>query len=56
MNTDVHSMEKQRKAFASWYDNGHTNEEYQNTVALKTRLTDGIFFHYGTRYDIDFTG
>lgn len=44
-----------RTAFASWYDNGHTNEEDTNTVILRIRLTDGILFHHGTRYDIDFT-
>ena len=39
-----------RKAFASWYDNGHTNEEDPNTVILKIKLTDGILFDHGTRY------
>ena len=39
-----------RKAFASWYDNGHTNEEDPNTIILKIKLTDGILFDHGTRY------
>ncbi len=44
-----------RDAFAEWYDNGHTNEEDKNTVILRVRLTDGVLFHHGTRYEIDFT-
>ncbi len=44
-----------RKAFAEWYDNGHTNEEEENTVILRIRLTNGVLFHHGTRYEIDFT-
>lgn len=46
---------KLRRAFASWYDNGHTNEEDPNTVILRIRLTDGVLLHHGTRFDIDFT-
>jgi len=44
-----------RNAFAVWYDNGHTNESDPNTCLLKIRLTDGVLFSNGTRYDIDFT-
>ena len=40
-----------RQAFASWYDNGHTNEEDPNTIILRIKLTDGILFSEGTRYD-----
>lgn len=47
--------ERLRNAFAEWYDNGHTNEEDENTVILRIRLTDGVLFHHGTRYEIDFT-
>lgn len=47
--------EKLRSAFASWYDNGHTNEEDVNTVILRIRMTDGILLHHGMKYDIDFT-
>lgn len=46
---------KLRNAFASWHDNGHTNEEDPNTVILRIRLTDGVLLHHGTRFDIDFT-
>ena len=46
---------KLRTVFAEWYDNGHTNEEDENTIILRIRLTDGILFHHGTRYEIDFS-
>lgn len=44
-----------REAFAAWYHNGHTNEADPNTCLLKIRLTDGVLFSHGTRYDIEFT-
>lgn len=44
-----------REAFASWYDNGHINENDPNTCILCIRLTDGILFSHGKRYEIDFT-
>lgn len=47
-------MEKLRTAFAAWYDNGHTNEADPNTCLLKIRLTDGVLFSNGTRFDIEF--
>lgn len=46
---------KLRAAFASWYDNGHTNEADSNTIILRIRLTDGVLLSHGTKYDIDFT-
>lgn len=49
-------MDTLRAAFAVWYDNGHTNEAAPNTCPLKIRLTDGVLFADGTRYDIDFNG
>lgn len=52
-NTDM--ADKLRTVFAEWYDNGHTNEADPNTIILRVRLTDGVLFHHGTRYDIDFT-
>lgn len=48
-------MDVLRTAFAAWYANGHTNEADPNTCLLKIRLTDGVLFSNGTRYDIDFT-
>ncbi len=46
---------KLKGVFAEWYDNGHTDENDPNTCILRIRLTDGVLFHHGTRYDIDFT-
>lgn len=48
-------MSRIRTAFESWYDNGHTNEADPNTVLLRIRLTDGVLFSNGTRYEIDFS-
>ena len=48
-------MDILRAAFAAWYDNGHTNEADPNTCLLKIKLTDGVLFSNGTRFDIDFT-
>ena len=47
--------DKLRNAFASWYNNGHTNESDPNTCILCIHLTDGVLLSHGTRYDIDFT-
>ena len=47
-------MEKLRTAFSAWYNNGHTNEADPNTCLLKIRLTDGVLFSHGARYDIEF--
>ena len=41
-----------RKAFAAWYDNGHTNEDDPNTIILRIRLTDGVLYSKGTRYEL----
>ena len=48
--------EKRRAVFAEWYDNGHTNENDPNTCLLQIKLTDGVQFHNGVKYEIDFTG
>ena len=48
-------MDILRKTFAAWYGNGHTNEADPNTCLLKIKLTDGVLFANGIRYDIDFT-
>ncbi len=52
---NVGIAEKLRAAFAEWYNNGHTNEADPNTCILRIRLTDGVLFSHGTRYDIAFT-
>ena len=49
-------MEILRAAFAAWYDNGHTNEADPNTCLLRIKLTDGVLFSDGIRYEIDFAG
>lgn len=43
--------DKLRSAFAAWYGNGHINEDDPNTIILKIRLTDGILFSNGLRYE-----
>jgi general stress protein 26 len=48
-------MAKLRTVFAAWYANGHTDENDPNTCILRVRLTDGVLFNHGTKYEIDFT-
>ena len=48
-------MSKLCVVFADWYDNGHTDENDPNTCLLRVRLTDGVLFHNGSKYVIDFT-
>ena len=38
-------------AFSAWYGNGHIQEEDPNTVLLRIRLTDGVLFSQGQRYE-----
>lgn len=52
-NKDI--AEKLVKAFYTWIDNGHNNFDDENTCILCVRLTDGVLFNHGTRYEIDFT-
>ncbi len=46
-------LDKLSVVFAEWYGE-HVDECDENTVILKIRLTDGILFDHGTRYDITF--
>jgi general stress protein 26 len=46
---------KLREVFAEWYTNGHVNEDDPNTCILRVRLTDGVLFHHGIKYEIDFS-
>lgn len=48
-------MDILRKAFALWYDNGHTNEEDPNTILLRIRLRDGVLFSQGQRYGVQWS-
>lgn len=43
-----------RRAFSSWYSNGHVDENSPETVLLRIRLTDGVLFSGGTRYELHF--
>ena len=52
-NKDI--AEKLKKAFYTWIDNGHNNFDDENTCILCVKLTDGVLFNHGTRYEIDFT-
>lgn len=47
-------MERLREIFKEWYYNGHTNEGDPNTCILRIKLTDGVLFSNGVRYDIEF--
>lgn len=44
-----------RSVFRDWIDSGHTRFEDRGTCILRIRLTDGILFSHGTRYDIVFS-
>ena len=43
---------KLRRTFTEWPDNGLPDRK---TIILKVRLTNGVLFSEGKRYDIDFT-
>jgi general stress protein 26 len=51
---NVEIMSKLRTVFAEWYGNGHTDESDPNTCVLRVRLSDGVLFHHGKKYEIDF--
>lgn len=46
---------KLRGAFSEWIDNGHNNFEDENVIILKIKLTYGVLYSDGVRYEIDFT-
>ena len=52
-NAEILSVVK--AAFFAWYDNGHMDERDPASRILRVRMTDGVLFSHGTRYDIDFT-
>lgn len=43
--------DKLRSAFASWYDNGHTDESDVNTVILKITVTDGVAYKDSRKFE-----
>lgn len=52
---NAHIANKMRQVFSAWIDNGHNNFDDTNTCILCIRLTGGVLFSNGTRYEIDFT-
>ena len=50
-----HIANRMKQVFSTWIDNGHNNFEDTNTCILCVRLTNGVLFSNGTRYEIDFT-
>ncbi len=48
------TAQKLKTVFAAWIDNGHNDFNDRNTCILCVRLTDGVLFSHGKRYDIDF--
>ena len=47
--------EKLKEIFAAWIGNGDVDLSDENTIILRIKLTDGVLFYHGTRYDIDFS-
>ncbi len=43
--------EKLKIAFSEWINNGHNNFSDKNTIILAIRLTGGVIFKSGTRYE-----
>lgn len=41
---------KMRIAFSVWIDNGHNDFSDENTIILKIKLSNGILFANGSRY------
>ena len=52
---NLHIANKMKQVFSTWIDNGHNNFDDTNTCILCIKLTNGILFSDGTRYEIDFT-
>lgn len=44
-----------RAAFSGWIDNGHVDLSDPHSIILKIRLTQGVLFSHGRRFDVDFT-
>ncbi|GBU29246.1 hypothetical protein R84B8_02810 [Treponema sp. R8-4-B8] len=47
-------MAKLREVFAEWYSNGHVNEDDVNTCILCIKLTKGVLFNQGKKYNVNF--
>ncbi|MCI7767576.1 MAG: pyridoxamine 5'-phosphate oxidase family protein [Oscillospiraceae bacterium] len=48
------TSDKLRTVFYEWIDNGHVDFNDKNTVILRIKLTDGVLFSQGKRFDITF--
>ena len=46
---------KMKQVFSAWIDNGHNHFDDVNTCILCIKLTSGVLFANGTRFEIDFT-
>ena len=51
-NADM--ADKLNVIFEEWIDNGHIDQSDTNTIILRLKLTDGVLFDHGTRYDLKF--
>lgn len=43
--------EKLKDVFSEWIDNGHNNFDDVNTIILCVKLTSGLLFSHGKRYE-----
>ena len=46
---------KLKEIFSEWIDNGDVDLSDENTVIIRIKLTEGVLFYHGTRFDIDFS-
>ena len=46
---------RMKEVFAAWIDNGHSDLTDENTCILCIRLTDGVLFSHGARYEFVFS-
>ena len=44
--------DKLKMVFSKWIENGHNDFEDENTIILCIKLTDGILFSNGKRYEL----
>lgn len=44
-------VEKLKKVFAKWIDNGHTDLDNDNIIILLVELTDGLLLSHGKIYE-----
>lgn len=51
---NVAVAEKMKQVFSAWIDNGHNDFDDLNTCILCIKLTNGVLFSNGTRFEIDF--